>query len=764
MGALHAEAQTRLRISTITPGTEKVQLVYNGDFQFQGPLTSGNYPFPEGWVRFGDMFAENGANLSTVHNGVVALAHTDAGTPACGYSRAVTLQPNTSYVLSAYLWNMGDALNHVTTVIDLNDAPLEPQITLSYADANAAQGYFVYRTFNTANTGPAVTLRVFYDGLAGTGASATYFPLAAQWDNVAITKASDFIAPLASGAGGNLRPMVTITNLKEGANIVLASANQAVAIVAAASDFDGTIAKVEGFANGVKLGESVASPFAVSWSNMISGAYELTALATDNAGATTLSAPVNVSVSVPPSAAALRVERSNDVVAVLWPTSATALNLQSASNLSSSPVWSTLTNTPGVRSNENVVTFSNLNAQQFFRLGPEVDCSTLNRKLLMGYQGWFACAGDGSPVGSWVHWFRNNNPTATNATVDFWPDVSELDPDELFSTSMTLTNGAAARLYSAYKQKTVVRHFKWMKDNHLDGVFLQRFSSELSSGSFSALRNQVTANVRVGAETYGRAFAIMYDISGQSPSTLVSTLTNDWLYLVNTFKLTDSPQYLRHNGKPVVGIWGFGFTDRPGTPAEAQTVINFFKANGTTIMGGVPTYWRTLVNDSQSDPAWGPVYRSFDIISPWAVGRYGNVTGADNFKQDLIVPDLADATSHGLDYMPVVFPGFSWHNLNGGPLNQIPRLGGSFYWRQVYNAISAGCTMIYGAMFDEMDEGTAMLKMAPTAGELPVQGTFVPLNIDGQTLPSDWYLRVADQAGRMLRNEIPLQLVLPITP
>ncbi|MEI7939157.1 MAG: hypothetical protein WCK27_20925 [Verrucomicrobiota bacterium] len=67
-------------------------------------------------------------------------------------------------------------------------------------------------------------------------------------------------------------------------------------------------------------------------------------------------------------------------------------------------------------------------------------------------------------------------------------------------------------------------------------------------------------------------------------------------------------------------------------------------------------------------------------------------------------------------------------------------------------------------MFDEMDEGTAMLKLAPTPNELPVQGTFVPLNIDGQALPSDWYLRIADQAGRMLRGDSPRQSSMPIAP
>jgi hypothetical protein len=295
-------------------------------------------------------------------------------------------------------------------------------------------------------------------------------------------------------------------------------------------------------------------------------------------------------------------------------------------------------------------------------------------------------------------------------------------------------------------------------------VFLQRFVSELTDPAFLAVRNQVALNVRMGAETYGRVFAIEYDISGAPAGTFVSTMTNDWLYLANTLKLTNSARYLRHKGKPVVAVWGFGFTDRAGTPLDAQTAINFFRAAGCTVMGGVPSYWRTLTADSQSDPAWAAVYRSWDIINPWMVGRYATQTEADNFKQNVIVPDVAEAAANGRDYMPVIFPGFSWHNLLGGPVNQIPRLGGSFYWRQIYNARSAGCTMVFNAMFDEVDEGTAIFKMAPTPYELPTQGTFVPLNIDGQSLPSDWYLRVGDEAGKMLRGEIPLQSQLPISP
>ena len=393
-----------------------------------------------------------------------------------------------------------------------------------------------------------------------------------------------------------------------------------------------------------------------------------------------------------------------------------------------------------------------------------VDPTTMHHKLLMGYQGWFACPGDGSPPNRWVHWFRNQTPTATNVTVDFWPDVSELGADELFATGMTLSNGQPARVYSAFKQKTVVRHFKWMQEHNLDGVFLQRFTSELSDPAFFALRNQVTTNVQLGAETYGRVFAVMYDISGQPTNTLVQTLTNDWDFLTRTMRVTDSKRYLKHNGKPVVAIWGFGFAGRHDTPEHARQVIAHFKAAGCTVMGGVPTWWRMLGRDAQTAAAWAAVFRSFDIISPWSVGRYSNEAGADDFRVKLIEPDLIEARKSGREYMPVIWPGFSWKNLNDGPLNQIPRNGGAFYWRQAHNAVAAGCTMIYGAMFDEVDEGTAMFKLAPTKAQLPGRGTFVPLNVDGINLPSDWYLRLANESGKMLRGEISLKSTMPISP
>jgi hypothetical protein len=661
-------AQTKLKLSAVQPGTEQVQLVANGDFQAQGPLVGTNHPNPTGWSRAGEIFADPGTNMVAANGGVVARANVMTAAPVSQYSRSVTLEPATAYIFSAYLWNLGNAANRVTVVMDLNDAPNEPQITLEYSQADADKGYFVYRSFNTADTGTNVTVRAFYDSFTGTGTATNYYPVTAQWDNLAITKAANFVAPLASNSPPTAA-LVRLTGQLVGTNMQLA-----------------------------------------------------------------------------------------------WVTSNNNLVTQFTSNIATPTHWSEVTNSIAVTNNTNSVTLATELGQKFFRLSRTVDASTMNRKLLMGYQGWFACPNDGSPPNRWVHWFRNNNPVATNATVDFWPDIAELDADELFATSMTLSNGSPAKVYSAFKQKTVVRHFQWMQDNHLDGVLLQRFVSELSDPAFFALRNQVTTNVQVGAEKCGRVFGIMYDISGQATNTLVSALTNDWIYLTGTMRVTNSPRYIRHNGKPVVVLWGFGFSGRNDTPAQATAAINFFKTAGCTVMGGLPTYWRTLNNDAQTNAAWAAVFRSFDVISPWSVGRYGDNPGADDFAANLIAPDLADATASGRDYMPVIFPGFSWTNLNHGPFNQTPRHGGAFYWRQACNAVSTGCTMIYGAMFDEVDEGTAMFKLAPTAAELPAQGTFVPLNIDGTNLPSDWYLRLANEAGKMLRGEIPVSSAMPIAP
>jgi len=396
-----------------------------------------------------------------------------------------------------------------------------------------------------------------------------------------------------------------------------------------------------------------------------------------------------------------------------------------------------------------------------------VDASTMEHKLLMGYQGWFTCPGDGSRVNGYFHWFKNNSPDAAYFRVDMWPDASELTPGERCLTNMKYPNGQPAYLYSAYNPTTVMRHFQWMSQYDVDGVFLQRFGTELADPVFLDERNVVTKNVRLGAEATGRVFAIMYDTSGMDNSTFVASLEKDWKYLVDVMKVTESPSYLHHQGKPVLAIWGLGFTEHPGTPQQAMELVNFFENNPdpkyqVTLMGGVPTSWRTLQNDSLTDPGWADFYCALNILSPWTVGRYSSNLEVDQYKLTMI-KDMAAASQCGVEYMPVVYPGTAFHNDSGTPFNLIPRRGGNLYWRQVYNAVSIGVPMIYNAMFDEVDEDTAMYKIAATKADQPAGVDLVSMDADGYKLPNDWYLRLAGAASQMLRGEIPLAKDIPIS-
>ena len=62
-------------------------------------------------------------------------------------------------------------------------------------------------------------------------------------------------------------------------------------------------------------------------------------------------------------------------------------------------------------------------------------------------------------------------------------------------------------------------------------------------------------------------------------------------------------------------------------------------------------------------------------------------------------------------------------------------------------APSTGTHALYimGAMFDEVDEGTAMTKAASTIDDIPAEGTFLYLSIDGEEISSDFYLLLAQK-------------------
>ena len=377
-----------------------------------------------------------------------------------------------------------------------------------------------------------------------------------------------------------------------------------------------------------------------------------------------------------------------------------------------------------------------------------------------GYQGWFAAPGDGSPVDRWVHW-AVGQPAPGNVTFELYPDTRDYAPEDLFATGLgALPGGGEARLFSSYRSGVIDTHFRWMAEYGIDGVGLQRFVSELNGGPFEANRTAIADRVRTAAETHGRIFYIMYDVSGADASTLLTELQTDWQEVMEAqLDITNSDHYARQDGRPVVALWGFGFAGRPVTQEQAMAIVSWFQGRGLYVVGGVPYYWRTGTNDS--DPGWDAVYQQFDMIQPWSVGRFATDQDLDAHYVDVMQGDMAFCQQNGIDYQRVIFPGFAWSNWNGGPRNQIPRRAGALFWRQAYYATLLGASG-YIAMFDEYDEATAIAKAAENATMIPSDQYFLTLDADGQTVSADFYLRLAGAATRMLRGEAPLRDDVPI--
>ncbi|WP_233244026.1 xylosidase [Tamlana fucoidanivorans] len=384
--------------------------------------------------------------------------------------------------------------------------------------------------------------------------------------------------------------------------------------------------------------------------------------------------------------------------------------------------------------------------------------------VMAGYQGWFAAQGDDSNRG----WYHYQNPKCGGffpgcSSIDMWPDMSEYT--EKYVTPFKYEDGSDAYLYSPYDESSIDLHFKWMKENNIDGVHMQRFVVEIHSSNPKGKRhfNKVLANALKAAKKYDRAISVMYDLSG-CDSQKVAYLEQDWNELVQEFNLFDNvehPTYLRHNGKPLMSIWGVGFNDnRKYTTIDVDRLVGKLKGprNKVSIMLGVPYYWRTFGNDTENNQGLHNLIKKVDIIMPWAVGRYNSPS---SYNADNVYQDIRWAEYNKVDYVPLVFPGFTWGNLQQTPekYHDIPRLRGDFLWRQVAGAKLSGAKSLYVAMFDEVDEGTAIYKVKRNK-EVPLNG-YGPTNEENRfkyvgiedDLDSDYYLWLTGQAANWFHGE-----------
>ncbi len=194
------------------------------------------------------------------------------------------------------------------------------------------------------------------------------------------------------------------------------------------------------------------------------------------------------------------------------------------------------------------------------------------------------------------------------------------------------------------------------------------------------------------------------------------------------------------------------------TPELANRLIDFFTPPGkyaAFVVGGGDWNWRRT-----PDPRWKSVYARMNAYCPWNVGNY--TTDPDGIKHAATgswPADQKECASHRQLWIPVVYPGFSWDNLRQKPPGStiIPRRKGQFLWEQFHELAKLKPDSIFVAMFDEVDEGTAIFKVTNSP---PTQAHFVGY----EEMPADWYLRLVREGAKMVNGTIADTAEIPIKP
>ena len=372
-----------------------------------------------------------------------------------------------------------------------------------------------------------------------------------------------------------------------------------------------------------------------------------------------------------------------------------------------------------------------------------VDRTTLAGKVLTGYQGWFRAPNDPADNG-WRHWGRNSESVldATQMTVDMWPFLDDYRMEDLYRAGEVMCrDGRPAFLFSSADADIVRRHFRWMRAYDIDGVFVQRFVNRSSSGFYGA-NEFVLNNVRTAAAEEGRVWAIEYDIGSLETNIPLEVITNDWRYLVDELGILDDPRYLYEDGKPVLFIWGFSVSGREFSVEQANEVVDFFRTQNLYLIGGVPRRWTEM-------PEWHGHYQRYDSLQAW---MERSLTELQKKASTL--------SGWGMDILPHAWPGFSWDNMKQLPSGDslTARNGGAFYWTNLYNAVACGAKTIFLGMFDEYDEGTAIMPMSDNP---PHPHTGWGTYLDNEGRDPFWYLRLSGAAKEMLNGFRALTPTLP---
>lgn len=332
--------------------------------------------------------------------------------------------------------------------------------------------------------------------------------------------------------------------------------------------------------------------------------------------------------------------------------------------------------------------------------------------------------------------------------------MGEYEQSKRYPTAFARRDGSVAHVFSSVDASTVRVHFEWMRDYGIGGAMLQRFVVSTRDPKIRESLDRVMLNVRMASEETGVPWALMYDLSSSEDDEVPGRILDDLAQLRAEGDFRDEVDYLHLNGKPLIGVWGVGFNDgRVYTLDSCLKLVHALKADGWSVFLGVPYWWLSGERDTVRDPKLREVIRAADMVSPWSVGRYQKPEEAREVVRHRVAEDLDLLNEWGVEYAPVVFPGFSWKNLRQGsgveqPLDEIPRAGGRFLWAQASAAVKSGAETVYMAMFDEMDEGTCLFKVDPN----PPVGKSQFLSY-GEMEP-DFYLWLSGRVHALVRGEI----------
>jgi hypothetical protein len=213
----------------------------------------------------------------------MAATAADNGPQAIACSVDYTIQSDwgSGFTTNFHLTNRGDTLTNWTLTFAF---PGNQRIQMPGWSANWTQA---------AGSANVTATNMSWNGNLANGAS-TDFGFQAAYTGTNAKPTSFAINGVTCGGVPNQPPTVSMTSPANNSSFT-AGAN--IPLAATAADSDGTVAKVDFFQGNTLLGTDTTSPYTFNWANVAAGNYVLAAVATDNVGAQTQSAPISVTVT-----------------------------------------------------------------------------------------------------------------------------------------------------------------------------------------------------------------------------------------------------------------------------------------------------------------------------------------------------------------------------------------------------------------------------------------------------------------------------------